>query len=360
MSRIRFKLAGLVAVCAAVAAASYHFYSSPDEQQTARTGRGPIVALVTLATVERHDIADQIEAVGTLIANESLTITAQVTDRVNKIHFDDGEYVVAGDILVELTSVEESAQLAEAQVNLDESERKLNRLVTLGSNVASASLIDEARSLYNANQAKFDTIIARMDDRVITAPFSGVLGFRQISPGSLVSAGTVITTLDDVSVVKLDFSVPETYLNSVISGNQVLASSAAWPDRTFRGKVEAIGSRVDPVGRSVMVRANLSNEDYALRPGMLMTVKLTGPSRSAILVPEASVVQTGEVSYVYVVDDENAVSRREVVIQERRSGAVVISSGLTSGERVVVDGVSTLVPGGKVKVVDSRSGEGLS
>jgi membrane fusion protein (multidrug efflux system) len=346
-----------------VGGAGFYFFSG-DSDQSAGPQRGgpggpggfaPPPTLVTVAIVEEATISDHIESVGTLVANESVTITAQVTERVNKIHFDDGQYVEAGDILVELTSTEESAQLAEASINLDEAERQLNRLETLGSNVASAKLIDDARSSFNANKAKYDAVIARMEDRVVTAPFGGVLGFRQISLGSLVSPGTVITTLDDVSVVKLDFSVPEIYLNVLRMGNSVEAHSAAWPQRDFRGRVEAIGSRVDPVSRSVQVRAILPNEDRVLRPGMLMTVELTGLERTAIVIPEAALVQTGSSSYVYVVDEESKPMRREVFVSERRVGQVVIASGISVGERIIVDGVSMVVPGRAVRVVNSEA-----
>ncbi len=357
MSKAKFKPLGWAVSLAVLALAGWYFYPQ-DGGNTAPAGRGPggggftpPPVLVTVAEVERRLISDQIEAIGTLIANESVTITAQVTERVSRIHFNDGDYVEAGHILVELTSTEESAQLTEARVNLQESERQLRRLETLGRNVASAQQIDDARAQFEANQARYDAVVARMDRRLIRAPFSGLLGFRRISLGSLVSPGTEITTLDDISVMKLDFTVPETYLSGISLGNEVVAISPAWPDSRFRGQVEAIGSRVDPVSRSVTARAVLANEERELRPGMLMTVQLTGRERLATLIPEASLLQTGLESFVYVVDENNRVARRDVSVLQRRAGQVVIGSGLEQGERVVVDGVSMVSPGRQVEIL---------
>src|SRR5690606_19131515 len=127
---------------------------------------------------------------------------------------------------------------------------------------------------------------AQLSDRVITAPFDGVLGLRQVSPGSLVTPGTAIATLDDVSIIKLDFSVPETLIAALAPGQAVTALSAAFPGETFEGVLRTIDSRVDPVTRSVMARAELPNPERKLRPGMLLTVDVRRAPRQALALPE--------------------------------------------------------------------------
>jgi membrane fusion protein (multidrug efflux system) len=183
---------------------------------------------------------------------------------------------------------------------------------------------------------------------VITAPFDGVLGFRQVSPGTLVTPGTMIATLDDVSTIKLDFSVPETYLANVAPGLAVSARSAAYPDTEFEGTVASVDSRVDPVTRAVIVRATLPNPGAKLRPGMLLSVQLRKPARDALVLPEIALVQTGERASVFRVKADNSVEQVDVVTGARRRGEVEIVEGLAAGERIVVEGTVKLRPGAKV------------
>src|SRR5262245_6974290 len=169
--------------------------------------------LVTVGKVRRDSIFDVVEALGTAQANESVTLTAKVTDTVRRVNFEDGDYVDAGTVLIELTNQEEEALLAEARANLDDAESQLRRLTDLsGRGLTSASELDVARSRAGATQARLNSIVARLRDRLIQAPFSGVLGFRQVSPGTLLSPNTPITSIDDISVIKLDFTVPETFI----------------------------------------------------------------------------------------------------------------------------------------------------
>ena len=339
-------------VIALVLVVSARYFLKGEESSQASTPtqqRETVVAIVEVAT---EMVSDRIESVGTLVANESVTITAQVSDPIRKIHFDDGQYVEEGDVLVELTNYEESAQLAEAQANLDDSERQLKRLETLGGSVASQSQIDEARARYNANKGKLDAIVARIDQRLIRAPFSGVLGFRQISPGTLVTTSTPITTLDDVATLNLDFSVAETFLQLVRPGSLIKAKSPSYPNEIFEGNVQTLGSRVDPVTRTLSVRAGLSNDEGKLRPGMLMSIELWTQPVEKIVIPEAALILENDIAYVYEVNPQETIERRLVEVGERRPGAVVIESGLIGGERIVTEGTDAVRPNLKVKIVN--------
>lgn len=338
-------LLGLIAI----AAGTWIFFNR-DSGQAGGPGFGGAAALVSLEPVRLELVADSVESVGTLIANESVTITSKVSDIVTAVHFEDGDIVEADYILLELLNQEQSALLAEAQANLIDTNLQLERLETLGSNVASASQIDEARARADANQAKLDAIVSRMEDRLIRAPFGGMLGFRDVSIGTLVNPNTVITTLDDISVLELDFSIPETAFGAVEVGDTVEAQSAAYRGLSFIGEVSSIGSRIDPVTRTAQIRAQIPNADQKLRPGMFMTLSLVADERESLVIPEAALLQKGERSMVYVANDEMKVTERDVVIERRLRGEIVIAEGLQPGEMLVVDGIMNMRNGAQIRL----------
>jgi membrane fusion protein (multidrug efflux system) len=316
-------------------------------------GRQQAPPLVSVTTVEREQLYDTIEAIGTASANESLTVTAKVTDTVRSVDFEDGDYVEQGAVLVQLTNREEEALLAEARANLDDAQTQLARIENLAAqNLVSASELDIARSRADASQARLDTVVARLSDRLILAPFAGVLGFREVSPGTLLQPNTPITTLDDVSIIKLDFTVPETFLDEMRPGSTVLARAASYPDREFEGVVRTVGSRVDPVTRAIQVRAHIPNDDRLLRPGMLLTVGIVMAERTALVVPENAVYQIQDRAFVYVVDSESIARERQIRTGARRFGSVEVLDGLQAGEQVVTEGIVKLRDGARVRLTD--------
>ncbi|MBX3724966.1 MAG: efflux RND transporter periplasmic adaptor subunit [Xanthomonadales bacterium] len=310
-------------------------------------------ATVTAQAVAESAWTDSIEALGTAQANESVTITAKVTEVVRSVRFRDGDVVRRGDVLVELTGAAEVANLRETQAALNEAQQQLERLEPL---VAQGTLpraqLDTQRAARDSARARADAIRARLAERVITAPFDGVLGFRQVSDGALVSPGTVITTLDDLSVIKLDFSVPESLMANLAGGQEIAATSIAFPEREFSGVVTSVGSRVDPVSRAVTVRAELPNPDGLLKPGMLMTVALMSAPRRALVIPELSLIQVGNRQSVFVVRGDGTVEEVPVRSGARRRGEVEVVQGLNAGEVIVVEGVGKLRSGQAVTVVD--------
>ena len=300
----------------------------------------PTPVFAAEARVDRFE--DRIEALGTLRANESVTLTASVTEKVSALHFDDGDRVAQGDLLVEMTSTEEDAQLEEARALVKEAERQYRRVQSLASQgTAAKSLLDERRREQETASARLSAIESRLSDRLIKAPFSGVLGLRNISVGALVEPGDLITTLDDDSVMKLDLSVPNVYLSSLKPGLPMIARSRAYPEREFRGEVRSIDSRVDPVSRSVLVRVLLPNEERLLKPGMLMQVELRKDPRDVLVIPESALMPVGREQFVLVALPEgegHKAERRPVKIGSRRPGEVEILDGLAVGELVITDG----------------------
>lgn len=319
-----------------------------EEAPTQRPGGGAPVQ-VTTGTVAMQDWIDTIEALGTARANESLVITAKVTETVERVAFEDGDHVTAGQVLVDLSGRAEVAQLEEAVAELREAQQQLDRqtgLVEAGT--IPRSQLDTQIAARDTARARMQAIRARLADRVITAPFDGVLGFRQVSPGTLVTPGTAIATLDDVRTIKLDFSVPEIFIAQLQPGNAVQARSAAWPDRVFEGTVQSVDSRVDPVTRAVVVRAAVPNPDAALRPGMLLTVRLLQAPRRTLVVPEIALIQIGGDAFVFRVKDDGTVEQVKVRAGARRRGEVELLDGVAEGDRIVVEGTVKLRSGARV------------
>ncbi len=339
-------------LAAAVLALAWFVRQPQEASGTADAGgrRGDQVIKVQIAPAVAGTLSDRIEAIGTLRANESLTVTANLTDTVRKVNFEDGDFVEAGAVLVELIDDEEQSQLNEARVLLRDAERQLARVQDLSARgLSSGSDLDQVGVEHAASKARLETILARLQDRLIRAPFAGVLGFRQVSPGTLLSPGTQISTLDDVSVLKLDFSVPETQLALIQVGNQIVARSASEPEREYIGEVRAIGSRIDPVTRAAVVRAHISNQDHSLRPGMLMSTQLLTRERQAILVPLSALTERAKGVHVFVLNDDETVSQRQVSIGTRRFVDAEVLDGLSAGERVVTEGSIKLRDGAKVQ-----------
>lgn len=315
-------------------------------------GTAPAPSPVIVAAVRTERFVYPVEALGTLKANESVSVTANVTETVSAIYFDDGQRVDKGQLLVEMTSAEEHALLEEGRARVAEAERQYYRvksLATKGS--ASESLLDERKRDVDTARALLVAIESRLADRLVKAPFAGVLGLRNISPGALVEPGDVIATLDDDSVMKLDFAVPSVFLTALEPGLDIAAKARAYGGRRFVGKIRSIDSRVDPVTRSIQVRALIPNPDRTLKPGILMQVELLRNPRDALVVPESALLHQGEEHFVMVVGQQNTAERRAVQLGARRPGEVELVSGVAAGDRVITRGNDTVRPGQRVEVL---------
>lgn len=341
-----YLLAGVGAVVAAMALFGVvRLLTAPDGG--GRRADSPVPVVVT--EVAYAEFVDRIDALGTAKANESVTISAKVTETIRRIPFADGQRVEAGQVLAELTDAEESAELASAQAALAEAQKQYARLAELRqSGAATGARLDTQLAARDAAAARVSAIEARLADRLIKAPFAGVVGLRAVSEGTLVRPGDVITTLDDISLIKLDFSVPETYLGALAVGQSVEAVGAAYPGRAFRGEVTAISPRVDPVTRAVVARAEIPNPDGLLKPGMLLTVTLVKNRRVAPAIPELALVPIEDKQFVFVVGPDGVAERREVRIGSRAGDLVEVLAGLGLRETVVVEGVLRVREGGTV------------
>lgn len=309
-------------------------------------------ATVTTTVLKAAPWVDSLQALGTARAQESVTITAKVSETVDKVHFDSGDYVDAGNVLVSLSGKAELAGLNEASANYREAEKLFERQQMLAQRqLIAASQLDLQRAARDAAKARMDQVRAQLSDRVIAAPFDGVLGLRQVSPGSLVTPGTVITTLDDISRIKLDFSVPERFLAALAKGQAVSAHSDAYPGEEFSGVIASLDSRIDPVTRALTVRADIANPERKLRPGMLLQVNVQRPVRQSLQVPELAVQQIGQQAFLFRVDNvkgANQAMQVPVTLGARRPGVVEILDGIKTGDRVVVEGTVKLHSGSRI------------
>lgn len=326
---------------------------SPAEDETAvSSSRAPLTAVV-VAPAQDVDRPLEIEALGTARALDAVEITSRVTNVVEAIEFEDGQLVRTGAILVRLDDDEAEADLALAEAALAESRSQYRRSKELyESRTVSESHMVELEARLRADEARVQSADARLQRTVIKAPFAGHVGLRRVSVGSLVTPGTVVTTLDDDSTVRLDVAVPERFLSLVNTGMRVDARAAAYPDRIFNGIVTALDSRVDTVTRTMTVRATVPNAEGLIRSGMFVSVRLVGEPRQVTVVPEESLVPEGEHQYVFVVENGKAY-RREVVLGQRRPGEVEILEGIDTGDLVVIEGTQKIADGMPVQIVES-------
>jgi len=311
----------------------------------------PPAKQVVVLTAYHQAIADRVEALGTTQSNESIDITPNTTGIIDKIEFTDGQSVQKGDTLVLLELDEERAQLAAAKAQLAEHVREIARLKKLLEKRAAAQReYEQTLTLAEVARNTIKEIESRIDDKTLKAPFDGVVGIRRLSPGALVQPGQIITTLDQTDPIKLDFSVPATYLARLVVGATVEAEGDALPGEPFTGKLASIDTRIDPVTRSILLRALLDNPGGRIKPGMLMRVTLLEDQRQALVVPEESVTQKEQDHFLDIVRPDNTVDHRKVEIGLRLPGLVEISGGLAVGEKVIVRGMGFVKPGQKVQI----------
>jgi membrane fusion protein (multidrug efflux system) len=327
-------------------------------------GPGAGAPTVVVAAAGVHTFTDGLQAIGTAQARESVVLTPKVADTIRRLRFDSGDRVRRGQVLVEMSSVEQAADLAEARAANDAAQEELRRYQELfDRGFASQARLDTVRAAADAAQARYNAGRSRIDDRTIRAPFAGVVGLRTASPGQFVRAGDQIGTLDDISEIKLDFDVPETQIARVSPGVAIVARTAAYPDRTFSGAIADVDSRVNPATRTVRVRAMLPNPDEIIRPGMLMTVEVRSNPREALAIPEIAILDEASGSRAWrVVTREGTLMTEMVSIQtgQRSGGMAEVLSGLQVGDQIIVEGLQSVRPGQPVQLAPARDGEGAA
>lgn len=354
----------IVVVLGAAGYGGWQYWQSTQQAATASSapaaGRpaGPPMAVEVLP-VKAGTVFEKAEAVGTARANESVVVTAKQAGIVASITFEEGQNVKAGQVLVELETRERKAdldqsrgELEQARAARDDARQKLDRgrqLVATGAFTKARldeldQILRQAEARVRAAEARMRAVDARLDDVRISAPFDGRVGLRKVSIGALLQPGAEITTLDDLSRIKLEFAIPENFLEKLRPGLATFARSSAFPGRVFEGRVSVVDSRVDPVTRSVRVNAMFDNVEQLLKPGLFLSIELALSQRdNALIVPEEALVPEGAQQFVFVVRDGRAV-RTRVTLGARLQGEVEVVEGVKLGDTVIVRGTSRVRP----------------
>ncbi|MCW5620208.1 MAG: efflux RND transporter periplasmic adaptor subunit, partial [Burkholderiales bacterium] len=310
---------------------------------------------VKAVPVKVGEVRSEVSAVGSLLADEAVIIRPEIDGRVIEIHFAEGQRVNRGQKLITLDPAELKAQLAQAEAQARTDMQRYERSKELlAQNFISQEALDVAKNNLDRSEALRNEAEARLSKTVITAPFSGVVGLRLISPGAYVNKGNDIVRLESLDLIKLDFRIPEVFAPQVRSGQEVAVRLDAFPGEEFNGKIYAVEPVVDERTRTVLLRARVPNQGLKLRPGMFVRVGLTLETRkNAMLVPEPAIWPQGQDNFVFRVEDGKALLTK-VQLGTRRPGEVEIMAGLSPTDTVVTEGQIKLRDGAPVTVLPDQ------
>jgi membrane fusion protein (multidrug efflux system) len=348
--------APLVVALAVLFVVAFQVRPSSAQDAKSKPAAKPPPLIVKAVPARAVAWANEISAVGTLVANESVMLRPEVAGRVAAIHFNEGQAVAAGARLVSLDSAEVRAQLeasrADERLALQRSERSTE---LFKKNFISQQALDDAREAWRKTTARRQEDEARMAKTELRAPFAGIIGLRQISAGAYLKAGDDIARLDKIDAMKLDFRVPETYLGKITRDQPVRVNVDAFPQQPFQGRVYAVETSVDEKTRTVMLRARVPNPGLQLKPGMFARVSLELDSRGGVVVvPEQAINPRGDKYFLFKVVDGKA-ERVEVTLGVRRPGEVEVIKGVVAGDLVITENQPMLQAGMAVSVVSSQA-----
>ena len=344
--------AGALVILMAAAAILRITVGGDDEAAAGPRGGGGRGQQVSEAVVAARTFSDQIRALGVARSARSVNITSSTTELITRVMFVDGQRVAAGQPLVELQAREEDAAVIEARAQVNQAQREYDRYKTLADRgVAPRVMLEQAETALEGARASLQAAQARRGDRMIRAPFSGVIGLTTVTPGTLINPGAVIAALDDISTVRVDFPLPERYLNKLSPGTPITATTDAEDGATFQGRIALIDTRVNEQTRAATARAEFSNADGRIRPGMLLRVTVQQGQRQSPAAPEAAVQYEGDGAFVYRIasGDKGATAQRvEVETGAVEGGYVELLSGVEPGDRIVGSGLNRIQPGAPI------------
>lgn len=322
---------------------------------------GRAASVAPVAVVERP-FADRISVLGVAKGRQSVTITSDTAELVTAVHFRDGQAVSRGQILVTLKATEQDAGVAEAQARENQAQRDYARWKTLADKgIAPRATAEQYLAALETARASTAAAKARRGDRVIRAPFAGVVGLSDIAPGALISPGSPIVSLDDLSLVRVDFDVPDRYLSVLRPGAPIVATPDAYPDQSFTGRIAQVDTRIDTATRAITARAEFANAGGRIKPGMMLRVNVEHGRRSALAVPESAILNEGDQAFVYVVTprgEGNVARRAPVTLGASEGGFVEVREGVKAGDKVVADGLNRLQDGQQVRLPGQPGGGG--
>ena len=304
-------------------------------------------------TAKMVNFNQSINAVGNLLAKDSVIIRPEISGRIVEINFSEGGLVEKDQELILLDSAIASAELQQAQAALNLSQSQHNRAYKLNQKgFVSSQAQDESYSLLQVSKASVALAQARLDKTILKAPFAGVIGLRNVSVGDYVSPGQDLVQLESIDVLNVDFRVPEHYLSQVKVGLPITLSFDALPGISKQGVVDAINPALDENGRSILLRARVPNNDLSLRPGLFARVSIGFSNKDVLMVPEASISPAGDSNYIYVVQADT-IKKTAVVLGQRQNGMVEITHGLDANEEIAISGIQKIFDGAKIKRINA-------
>ncbi len=318
---------------------------------------------VEVARVAASDFADDVAAVGTLKSNESVVLRPETAGRVASIGFKDGAIVAKGTVLVVFDAAIQDAEVQQARANLALAKSSYERNVELvGKKFLSQQALDSSAATLKVQEAAVQLAEAKAAKMRIKAPFTGMVGLRNVSVGDYLKDGQDLINIEDVATLRVDFKLPENYLGRIGKGQSVDVVTDALPGERFKAVLDAIDPLVDENGRSISARARLDNAKGKLRPGMFVRVRLLfGERKGVLMVPEQAIVPGGQPAVFKVVDDKASLVK--VKLGVRRAAQVEIVEGLAAGDVVVTAGQLKLRDGAAVRPVGDgapKSGQGTA
>ena len=316
----------------------------------------PPPAQVKAVAAHAAPATDEVGAVGTLRADEAVTIRPEIAGRIAEIRFNEGQAIARGALLVKLDQAELAAVLASSNAQAQLDKQRLERSEDLfKKSFISQQALDESRSNHARSVAKQKEDEARLAKTEMRSSFAGVAGLRQVSEGQYVAAGTDIARIEKVDQLKLDFRIPESFVGKLKPGQPVKVLVDSYPDEAFAGSVFAIEPAVDEQTRTVLLRARVANAGLKLRPGMFARVQVQlGVREKAVWIPEAAIVPRGQDSFVFQIVEGKA-ALQKVQTGARKVGAVEIRKGLAAGDMVVTEGVQKIGPGSSVVLIKEEA-----
>jgi len=296
--------------------------------------------------VDAHEVTQSLSLIGKLQAKQYVSIASEVAAKVTKIAVEANQKVKKGQLLISLDNAGSNALLAEAKAYLANEQRTLKDYQRLIKKQAiTQTELDAQLSSVVIGKARLLAAQVFVNNHRIVAPFEGTIGLLDFSEGKNVSIGETLLTLDNLSQMTLDLPVPERYLSQIEVGMDVSATTRAWGDKTFTGKVMAIDSRINPDTLNLRVRLLFDNTSQQLKPGMLLSARLDFKAVNEPIITVQSIEYSGTKRFVYVVTVDNKVERREVELGARIKDQAIIESGLKVGERIVVQGLVNMRDG---------------
>lgn len=324
-----------------------------DGQPKANSSRSMVRTIPVVTTpAERQALKETVTAVGTARAQHSVTLFPESAGLVTGVYFAADQLVDEGDILLELDDRDEQLAVSLAQVNLNDAERQVKRLLSVNrqsGNIAQ-SQIDTAQAQVDAANIALEKSLVALDRRRVKAPFRGRVGITDIDPGDRVDTGTQVTTLDNRQTLLVDFNVPEAYTQQISEGSAVSASRWQTQSQLYIGQVVAVDSRIDPQSRAFVARAAFNNDSDSLRPGMAFQISVDVSRGNFLAVNNASVQWGADGAYLWIIEQDRA-TRREVSLVKRQGEKLLIEADIAEGSAIVTEGVQAMREGIAVTVV---------